>query len=450
VLADELARCGLREVVVAPGSRSARSRWRSGARPGWPGAAARQARRASASFTALGLAKASRRPVAVVCHVGHGGGELPPGGHRGRRVRRPAARAHRDRPPELRGTGASQTSTRSSCTATPSAGTRRPACPSAARGWSALALARQPRLGASPPARSHPAGAVHLNIPLRDPLVPDAASPSPGGSVSSTGAPTASPAGVPVSSRPEPEPWPEPLEGRTDAGRGRGSAVRWWPSRTSCHGRSGALSSAVTVTTTPRPSRARGTGRMAGARRTLVWRPARSNALTGYQYLLESPEFMAAHRPEVIVSAGRPGLSRPQSALLRLARDVEPPARHVVVAQGPACGPIRQRAATDVAAAVLLAGATGPAGSRTSVSRAAGRAAQAAGAGSMTGAGLTRRRAAPRPRCCGRGCRGDRCRSQRSPASSSPRSLSMRCSGAGTHCPFGISTFSCRRERTRG
>ena len=45
------------------------------------------------------------------------------------------------------------------------------------------------------------------------------------------------------------------------------------------------------------------------------------NALAGYQYLLASPEFMAAHRPEVIVSAGRPGLSRPQSALLRLARD---------------------------------------------------------------------------------------------------------------------------------
>ena len=29
------------------------------------------------------------------------------------------------------------------------------------------------------------------------------------------------------------------------------------------------------------------------------------NALVGYQYLLASPEFMAAHRPSVIISAGR-------------------------------------------------------------------------------------------------------------------------------------------------
>ena len=34
------------------------------------------------------------------------------------------------------------------------------------------------------------------------------------------------------------------------------------------------------------------------------------NALAAYQYLLDSPEFMAAHRPDLIVSAGRPGLSR--------------------------------------------------------------------------------------------------------------------------------------------
>jgi 2-succinyl-5-enolpyruvyl-6-hydroxy-3-cyclohexene-1-carboxylate synthase len=81
------------------------------------------------------------------------------------------------------------------------------------------------------------------------------------------------------------------------------------------------------------------------------------NALTGYQYLLASPEFMAAHRPEVIVSAGRPGLSRPQSALLSLARSGGPAVRHVAVAQGPGRWADPQRAATDVAAAVRLTGA---------------------------------------------------------------------------------------------
>ena len=59
---------------------------------------------------------------------------------------------------------------------------------------------------------------------------------------------------------------------------------------------------------------------------------------------------MAAHRPEVIVSAGRPGLSRPQSALVGLARSGGVPVRHVVLAQGPGRWADPQRAATDVAA----------------------------------------------------------------------------------------------------
>jgi 2-succinyl-5-enolpyruvyl-6-hydroxy-3-cyclohexene-1-carboxylate synthase len=81
------------------------------------------------------------------------------------------------------------------------------------------------------------------------------------------------------------------------------------------------------------------------------------NALAGYQYLLAAPEFMAAYRPEVIVSAGRPGLTRPQSALLGLARAGGRPVRHVVVASGPGMWADPQRAATDVAAAIRLTGA---------------------------------------------------------------------------------------------
>jgi len=84
------------------------------------------------------------------------------------------------------------------------------------------------------------------------------------------------------------------------------------------------------------------------------------NALAGYQYLLASGEFMAANAPDLIISAGRPGLSRPQSALLGLALSW-PPLRHVVVAQGPGRWADPQRAATDVAAAVRLAGPPGAA-----------------------------------------------------------------------------------------
>jgi 2-succinyl-5-enolpyruvyl-6-hydroxy-3-cyclohexene-1-carboxylate synthase len=78
-------------------------------------------------------------------------------------------------------------------------------------------------------------------------------------------------------------------------------------------------------------------------------------ALTAYQYLLASPEFMAAHRPDVIISAGRPGLSRPQSALLRT-----PGARLVVIAQGPGHWADQARVATDVAAAVSLTSVAAP------------------------------------------------------------------------------------------
>ena len=52
-----------------------------------------------------------------------------------------------------------------------------------------------------------------------------------------------------------------------------------------------------------------------------------------------------------MVSAGRPGLSRPQSALL-----ATPAARHVVIGQGPGRWADPQRAATDVAAGIRLRG----------------------------------------------------------------------------------------------
>src|ERR1019366_6457969 len=69
------------------------------------------------------------------------------------------------------------------------------------------------------------------------------------------------------------------------------------------------------------------------------------NALSAYQYLLDAPEFLAGHRPDLIVSAGRPGLSRGQAAFLsgpsgdrRPAAggaEAGPAPRHVVVAPGP-------------------------------------------------------------------------------------------------------------------
>ena len=68
---DELVRCGLREVVLAPGSRSTPLAMAFGAleQRGRLRLHVRIDER-SASFAALGLAKASRRPVAVLCTSG--------------------------------------------------------------------------------------------------------------------------------------------------------------------------------------------------------------------------------------------------------------------------------------------------------------------------------------------------------------------------------------------
>jgi 2-succinyl-5-enolpyruvyl-6-hydroxy-3-cyclohexene-1-carboxylate synthase len=79
-----------------------------------------------------------------------------------------------------------------------------------------------------------------------------------------------------------------------------------------------------------------------------------AHALGAYQYLLEHPAFLAAHGPDLVICAGRPGLSRGQTAFLR--QSAADGARQVVLAQGPGRWADPARTATDVAAAVRLAG----------------------------------------------------------------------------------------------
>jgi 2-succinyl-5-enolpyruvyl-6-hydroxy-3-cyclohexene-1-carboxylate synthase len=81
-------------------------------------------------------------------------------------------------------------------------------------------------------------------------------------------------------------------------------------------------------------------------------------ALTAYQYLLDDPKFTAAHPPDLVISAGRPGLSRGQLGFLRQAAVLG--ARHVVLAQGPGRWADPARSATDLAAGVRLAGGPPP------------------------------------------------------------------------------------------
>src|SRR5215472_2164605 len=110
VLVDELVRCGLREAVIAPGSRSAplAMALHAAAAKGRLRLHVRIDER-SASFLALGLAKASGKPAAVVCTSGTAAAHFHAAVIEADEAGIPLLVLTADRPPELRGTGANQT-----------------------------------------------------------------------------------------------------------------------------------------------------------------------------------------------------------------------------------------------------------------------------------------------------------------------------------------------------
>ena len=329
---DELVRCGLREAVLAPGSRSTplAMAFCEAERRGLVRLHVRIDER-SASFTALGLAKASRQPVAVLCTSGTAAANFHPAVIEADESGVPLLVLTADRPPELRGIGANQAidqiklyggAVRWFCEAgLPEA---RPGMVGYWRSLACQAWAHAAgRVGGL-------AGPVHLNLPFREPLVPgDAGEPA----------------------------WPESLDGRPD-GRpwtsyelrdlSRDALELPWTERGVVVCGDGDYDATALTELAGRAGWPVLAEPSSGARRG-------PNALSAYQYVLATPEFMAAHAPDLIVSAGRAGLSRPQSALLGggSAR------RHVVIAQGPGRWADPQRAATDVAAAVSLTAAPG-------------------------------------------------------------------------------------------
>ncbi|HCU92609.1 MAG TPA: 2-succinyl-5-enolpyruvyl-6-hydroxy-3-cyclohexene-1-carboxylic-acid synthase [Actinobacteria bacterium] len=340
---DELVRCGLAEAVIAPGSRSAPL-----AMALWQRAAGGPALRLhvriderSAGFLALGLAKASQRPVAVVCTSGTAAAHLHAAVIEADEAGVPLLVLTADRPPELRGTGANQTIDQLKLYG----GAVRWFCeigvPEARPGMNAYwrSLACRAWAAASGQAGGSP-GPVHLNAALREPLVP----------------------GTPDPAVPGQE-WPEPLAGRpgTAPWTGYAAIAGAAPRQTGM---------ALELPWTERGVVVCGDGcgdpaALAVLAEEAGWpllaepsSGARSgpNALAAYQYLLDSPEFAAAHRPDVIVSAGRPGLSRGQLAYLKSPSPAGSAPRHVVIDQGPGRWADPARTATDVAAAVCLVG----------------------------------------------------------------------------------------------
>jgi 2-succinyl-5-enolpyruvyl-6-hydroxy-3-cyclohexene-1-carboxylate synthase len=167
---DELVEAGVREAVVCPGSRST------------PMALALRTARGlrvrvlyderAAAFFALGMARTTRRPVALLSTSGTAAVEFAPAVVEAQLSRVPLVVLTADRPPELRDRGAPQTIDQVHLYGR------------AAKWFTELPLldGEEATLAhwrwiagrAAAVAAEGPAGPVHLNLPFRDPLLPDA------------------------------------------------------------------------------------------------------------------------------------------------------------------------------------------------------------------------------------------------------------------------------------
>ncbi|HEY6424314.1 MAG TPA: 2-succinyl-5-enolpyruvyl-6-hydroxy-3-cyclohexene-1-carboxylic-acid synthase [Pseudonocardiaceae bacterium] len=280
VLIDELVRCGVRHAVLCPGSRNAPLSFalHAAEQTGRLSLHVRIDER-SAAFLALGLALRSGVPVPVVCTSGTAAANLHPAVMEAHHAGVPLLAVTGDRPAELVGTGANQTVQQrglfgDAARTVSLAGTS--TAPGQQAYWRstvdrAVAAARG-ALGVGTP------GPVHLNVPFREPLVPDA---GPAWPQSLAGRPgdvpwTVVPAAVPPAVEVELDLGRPTL---VIAGHGAGPAPRGLP--------------VVAEPTAP------------------GW----PDALATGPWLLSSP-VLEALRPEQLLVLGRPTLHRPVQRLL--------------------------------------------------------------------------------------------------------------------------------------
>lgn len=168
ILVETLHRLGLTTAVLCPGSRSAPLTIAFASHPEMDAIPVLDER--SASFFALGKARCSQQPVALVCTSGTAGANFYPAVIEARESRVPLLVLTADRPPELRDCNAGQAIDQHKLYGSYPNWQTELALP--AIDPALLAYLRQTLIYAWEQTLYPIPGPVHLNLPFRDPLVP--------------------------------------------------------------------------------------------------------------------------------------------------------------------------------------------------------------------------------------------------------------------------------------
>src|SRR5215211_5253238 len=286
----------MRHAVTSPGSRNAPLALTLAAQEGVEAVSVLDER--SAGFVALGMAKASGRPVAVTCTSGTAAANLHPAVVEAHEARVPLIVLTADRPAELREVGAGQAIDQiklygSAAKWFVEVGTHDPGRETAIHHRALACRAYWTASGGRP-------GPVHLNFPLREPLVPV---PPP---MDSPLDPTD------WGGRPDGRPW---TEVREHASAPHSDDVHGVAARIAAEPRGILLCGPTTAPI------AEGAARLAAqAGWPLLAEPTsglrcgdhdRSHVIAHYDVLLRVGEFAEAHRPELVLRVGDMPTSKP-------------------------------------------------------------------------------------------------------------------------------------------
>jgi 2-succinyl-5-enolpyruvyl-6-hydroxy-3-cyclohexene-1-carboxylate synthase len=296
VVVDELVRHGVREAVLCPGSRSAAFAYalQEADRCGRLRLHVRVDER-SAAFLALGLAKLTGRPVPVFTTSGTAVANLHPAVLEASHAAVPLIIVSADRPPELWGTGANQTTDQGNLFGMAVRKFHQLGAPerrqSQHQNQNSVWRSVVSRLcAAAIGVGGSDAGPVHLNVPLREPLVPDLAA----------------------------VPWPESLEGRDDG-------APWVRVRSASQEVAGlALPPRTLIILGDLPRPAMASDAIALAKATgwpVIGEPFgahdRADLVPHGPLLLTAGQWLERHLPDLVLVVGRITLARAVGDLLR-------------------------------------------------------------------------------------------------------------------------------------